>query len=47
VHTLLFVGPNEQPREPVEHLTALARRNGGQFALLTARSLAVVPPAGP
>jgi len=47
VHTLLFVGPNEQPRDPVEHLTALARRNGGQFALLTARSLAALPPAGP
>lgn len=47
VNTLLFVGPNEQPREPVEHLTALARRNGGQFALLTARSLAALPPAGP
>lgn len=40
VHALLFVGPNEQPREPVEQLTALARRNGGQFTLLTARSLA-------
>lgn len=47
VNTLLFVGPNEQPREPVEHLTALARRNGGRFALLTARSLAALPPAGP
>ncbi len=40
VHALLFVGPNEQPGEPVEQLTALARRNGGQFTLLTARSLA-------
>lgn len=42
LHALLFVGPNEQAREPVEQLTALARRNGGQFTLLTARSLAAL-----
>jgi len=47
VHTLLFVGPNEQPREPAEQLTALARRNGGQFTVLTARSLAALGAAPP
>ncbi|HRE08346.1 MAG TPA: hypothetical protein PKX00_22195 [Opitutaceae bacterium] len=39
LHPFLFVGPDEKPKDPVEHLTLLAQRNGGKFSLLTARTL--------
>lgn len=39
IHTFLFVGPDESPKEPVERLTAVAQRNGGKFSLLTTRVL--------
>jgi hypothetical protein len=39
VHVFLFVGPEERPVDPLENLTALAKRNGGKFELLTAARL--------
>ncbi|MBP7141970.1 MAG: hypothetical protein KBA71_08685 [Opitutaceae bacterium] len=39
VNAFLFVGPTERPSEPIENLTALTRRNGGKFELLTERRL--------
>jgi hypothetical protein len=39
LNAFLFVGPTERPAEPIENLTALTRRNGGKFELLTEKRL--------
>lgn len=39
LNAFLFVGPAEKPVEPIENLTALTRRNGGKFELLTEKRL--------
>lgn len=49
LNAFLFVGPDEKAKEAAENLTALTRRNGGKFELLTAKRLRdlVVPPSHP
>jgi hypothetical protein len=39
INVFLFVGPDEKPVEPLENLSALAKRNGGKFERLTAAGL--------
>lgn len=39
IHAFLFVGPDEKPKDPLENLTALVKRNGGKFELLTGKRL--------
>ncbi|MBC8009055.1 MAG: hypothetical protein H7067_03045 [Burkholderiales bacterium] len=39
LNVFLFVGPDENPAGPIANLTAVARRNGGSFQLLTTKRL--------
>ncbi|WP_043588948.1 hypothetical protein [Geminisphaera colitermitum] len=39
INVFLFVGPNEQPKEPMENLGKVASRNNGRFELLTTKRL--------
>mgnify|MGYP000048555845 CR=1 FL=1 len=39
IHAFLFVGPDEKPKDPMENLLAVSKRNGGKFELLTSRRL--------
>lgn len=39
LNVFLFVGPNEKPEASIQNLTAIAKRNGGTFQLLTTRRL--------
>ncbi len=39
VNLFLFVGPNDKPEGAIRNLTAVARRNGGTFQLLTTKRL--------
>ena len=39
INAFLFVGPEEKPKDPLDNLTALTKRNGGKFELLTAKRL--------
>ncbi len=39
LNAFLFVGPDEKPKEPMENLILLTKRNGGKFELLTAKRL--------
>ena len=39
LNAFLLVGPDEKPKEAVENLTTLTKRNGGKFELLTAKRL--------
>lgn len=39
INTFLFVGPNDQAAGATEVLTAVAKRNGGKFQLLTTKRL--------
>lgn len=39
INTFLFVGPDENPENPVSILTTVAKRNGGKFQLLTTKRL--------
>lgn len=39
LHLFLFTGPDEKVDAPIEHLSAIARANGGRFERLTTRRL--------
>jgi hypothetical protein len=39
VNIFLFVGPNQEPKEPMENLGRVASRNNGRFELLTTKRL--------